>query len=192
MKRFGQLHLMHPFKGARILRDQLHEQGIMIGSKHVKTLMTRMGIKAVDCKPNTSNKTNAARWAWTDEVTSSSSSQIRSALSTAYDYSAQVIALILDYFECYNHERSLPAWINKSLIRPIPTCCYLCYFKNDHSILFRCWRNGFCKLINQWLILSLRDTEKCCTIYRCCRCSKRAMTEKLTILKILNLEVQII
>jgi putative transposase len=61
MKRFGQLHLMHPFKGARILRDQLHEQGIMIGSKHVKTLMTRMGIKTVDCKPNTSNKTNAAR-----------------------------------------------------------------------------------------------------------------------------------
>ncbi len=61
MKRFGQLHLMHPFKGARILRDQLHEQGIMIGSKHVKTLMTRMGIKAVDCKPNTSNKTKAAR-----------------------------------------------------------------------------------------------------------------------------------
>jgi putative transposase len=61
MKRFGQLHLKHPFKGARMLRDQLHEQGIMIGSKHVKILMTWMGIEAVHCKPNTSNKTRSAR-----------------------------------------------------------------------------------------------------------------------------------
>lgn len=57
MKRLDRLHLKHPFMGARMLRDQLHEQGITIGRKHVKTLMKRMGIEAVYCKPNTSKKT---------------------------------------------------------------------------------------------------------------------------------------
>jgi len=57
MKRLDQLHLKHPFMGARMLRDQLQEQGIEIGRKHVKTLMKRMGIEAVYCKPNTSKKT---------------------------------------------------------------------------------------------------------------------------------------
>jgi putative transposase len=57
MKRLDQLHLKHPFMGARMLRDQLHEQGIKIGRKHVKTLMKWMGIEAVYCKPNTSKKT---------------------------------------------------------------------------------------------------------------------------------------
>lgn len=57
MKRLDQLHLKHPFMGARMLRDQLQEQGIEIGRKHVKTLMNRMGIEAVYCKPNTSKKT---------------------------------------------------------------------------------------------------------------------------------------
>lgn len=56
MKRLDQLHLKHPFMGARMLRDQLQEQGIEIGRKHVKTLMNRMGIEAVYCKPNTSKK----------------------------------------------------------------------------------------------------------------------------------------
>jgi putative transposase len=57
MKRLDRLHLNHPFMGARQLRDQLNEQGITIGRKHVKTLMKRMGIEAVYCKPKTSKKT---------------------------------------------------------------------------------------------------------------------------------------
>lgn len=39
MKRLDRLHLKHPFMGVRQLRDQLHEQGITIGRKHVKTLI---------------------------------------------------------------------------------------------------------------------------------------------------------
>jgi putative transposase len=57
MKRLDRLHLTHPFMGARQLRDQLNGQGIAIGRQHVKTLMKRMGIEAVYCKPNTSKKT---------------------------------------------------------------------------------------------------------------------------------------
>jgi len=56
MRRLDELHLKHPFMGARMLRDQLHEQGIAVGRKHVKTLMQRMGIEALYCKPNTSKK----------------------------------------------------------------------------------------------------------------------------------------
>ena len=51
------LHLEHPFMGTRRLRDQLHDQGLQIGRKHVKTLMKRMGIEAIYRKPNTSQKT---------------------------------------------------------------------------------------------------------------------------------------
>jgi len=56
MRRLDELHLKHPFMGARMLRDQLHEQGIAVGRKHVKTLMQRMGIAGLYCKPNTSQK----------------------------------------------------------------------------------------------------------------------------------------
>jgi len=56
MRRLDELHLKHPFMGARQLRDQLSLQGVKIGRKHVKTLMQRMGIEAV-YKPNTSKKT---------------------------------------------------------------------------------------------------------------------------------------
>jgi len=56
MQRLDELHLKHPFMGARMLRDQLNEQGIAVGRKHVKTLMQRMGIEALYCKPNTSKK----------------------------------------------------------------------------------------------------------------------------------------
>jgi putative transposase len=52
MKRLDKLHLKYPFMGARMLRDQLNDQGIKIGRKHVKTLMQRMGIEAIYCKPN--------------------------------------------------------------------------------------------------------------------------------------------
>jgi len=57
MKRLDQLHLEHPFMGARQLRDQSYEHGIEIGRKHWKTLMNRMGIQALYCKTNTSKKT---------------------------------------------------------------------------------------------------------------------------------------
>jgi putative transposase len=58
MRRLDELHLKHPFMGgARQLRDQLNLQGIPVGRKRVKTLMTKMGIEAVFCKPNTSKKT---------------------------------------------------------------------------------------------------------------------------------------
>ena len=51
MRRLDELHLKHPFM------DALNLQGVKIGRKHVKTLMQRMGIEAVYCKPNTSKKT---------------------------------------------------------------------------------------------------------------------------------------
>ena len=56
-RRLDELHLKHPFMGARQLRDQLNRQGIQIGRKRVKTLMMKMGIEALYCKPNTSKKT---------------------------------------------------------------------------------------------------------------------------------------
>ncbi|MGZ8161116.1 MAG: IS3 family transposase [Methylobacter sp.] len=56
MRRLDELHLKHPFMGARMLRDQLHDQCIAVGRKHVKTLMQRMGMAALYCKPNTSKQ----------------------------------------------------------------------------------------------------------------------------------------
>jgi putative transposase len=56
MRRLDELHLKHPFMGARMLSDQLHVQGITVGRKRIRTLMQRMGIEALYCKPNTSKK----------------------------------------------------------------------------------------------------------------------------------------
>jgi putative transposase len=56
MRRRNELHLKHPFMGARMLRDPLHDQGIAVGRKHVKTLVQRMDIEALYCKPNTSKQ----------------------------------------------------------------------------------------------------------------------------------------
>src|SRR5882672_3668484 len=39
-----------------MLRDFLRLQGIEVGRRHVGTLMRRMGIQALDRKPNTSKK----------------------------------------------------------------------------------------------------------------------------------------
>ena len=47
MRRIDELHLDHPFAGARRLRDLLRQEGHTIGRKRVRTLMTRMGIVAV-------------------------------------------------------------------------------------------------------------------------------------------------
>jgi putative transposase len=56
MRRIDALHLDHPFAGARMLRDLLRRAGHSIGRRHVSTLMTRMGIKAVYRKPHTSQR----------------------------------------------------------------------------------------------------------------------------------------
>ncbi len=54
MRRLDELHLEHPFMGARMLRDQLARQGIGVGRRHVRTLMLRMGIEALAPQPGTS------------------------------------------------------------------------------------------------------------------------------------------
>jgi len=56
MRRLDELHLEHPFLGARMLRDMLNREGTAIGRKHVSTLMRRMGIEPLYRKPNTSKK----------------------------------------------------------------------------------------------------------------------------------------
>jgi putative transposase len=54
MRRIDELHLEHPFMGARMLRDQLKRQGFAVGRRHVRTLMLRMGIDALAPQPGTS------------------------------------------------------------------------------------------------------------------------------------------
>ena len=56
MRRIDELHLEHPFAGARMLRDLLHQDGYAVGRKHVATLMRRMGIEALYRKANTSRR----------------------------------------------------------------------------------------------------------------------------------------
>ena len=56
MRHIDELHLEHPFMGARMLRDQLNRKGFIVGRKHVSTLMKRMGVEALYKKPNTSKK----------------------------------------------------------------------------------------------------------------------------------------
>jgi len=56
MRRLDELHLAHPFMGARMLRDQLDRQGIHVGRRHIRTLMVRMGIDALAPQPGTSKR----------------------------------------------------------------------------------------------------------------------------------------
>lgn len=56
MRRIDELHLEHPFMGARMLRDQLHREGIKAGRRHIGTLMQRMGIAALAPQPGTSKR----------------------------------------------------------------------------------------------------------------------------------------
>jgi putative transposase len=44
MRRIDELHLEHPFMGARLLRDQLNREGFKVGRKHVGTLGARESI----------------------------------------------------------------------------------------------------------------------------------------------------
>jgi putative transposase len=54
MRRIDELHLDYPFAGARMLRDLLQREGVVVGRRHVATLMKRMGIEAIYRRPNTS------------------------------------------------------------------------------------------------------------------------------------------
>ena len=56
MRRLDELHLRHPFAGARMLRDLLRQEGHAIGRRHVATLMRRLSIEAVSCEPRLSHR----------------------------------------------------------------------------------------------------------------------------------------
>ena len=54
MRRIDELHLAHPFMGARMLCRMLAREGVRVGRRHVTTLMRRMGIEAQAPQPGTS------------------------------------------------------------------------------------------------------------------------------------------
>ncbi len=54
MRRIDELHLEHPFLGARKLARLLQDEGYAVGRRHVGTLMRRMGIEPIYRKPRTS------------------------------------------------------------------------------------------------------------------------------------------
>ena len=54
MRCLDELHLKHPFMGARQLSRQLGREGITAGRLHVRTLMIRMGMEALCPQPGTS------------------------------------------------------------------------------------------------------------------------------------------
>ncbi|MDF3089172.1 IS3 family transposase [Burkholderia semiarida] len=63
MRRIDELHMEFPFAGARMLARLLRREGHEIGRRRVRTLMKRMGIEALYCKPNTS-RGNAQHKIW--------------------------------------------------------------------------------------------------------------------------------
>lgn len=54
MRQIDELHLQHPFMGARQLVRQLRRLGFEVGRLHVRTLMLRMGIRAMAPQPGSS------------------------------------------------------------------------------------------------------------------------------------------
>ena len=54
MRRIDELHLDYPFAGSRMLRDLLRGEGGAVGRERVTTMMRRMNLEALYCKPNTS------------------------------------------------------------------------------------------------------------------------------------------
>ena len=54
MRRIDELHLAHPFFGARRIAQMLKRQGLKVGRLHVATLMRLMGIEAIYRKKRTS------------------------------------------------------------------------------------------------------------------------------------------
>jgi len=63
MRRIDELHMEFPFAGARMLACLLRREGHGLGRRRVRTLMKRMGIEALYCKPNTSRR-NAQHKIW--------------------------------------------------------------------------------------------------------------------------------
>ena len=53
--------MQYPFAGSRMMRDLLNRQGHHIGRRHTRTLMKKMGINALYCKPNLSQANQAHR-----------------------------------------------------------------------------------------------------------------------------------
>src|SRR5271154_112778 len=51
MRRLDELHLEHPFMGARMLRRQLLAEGIRVGRRHVRPLLRRVGIEVLCPQP---------------------------------------------------------------------------------------------------------------------------------------------
>jgi putative transposase len=56
MRQLDELHLQWPFLGSRMLRDILRLEGIVVGRRHVATLMRKMGIEALYRRANTSRR----------------------------------------------------------------------------------------------------------------------------------------
>ena len=54
MRRIDELHLQHPFMGARQLKRELAKLGIDVGRCHIRTLMRRLDIEAQCPQPGTS------------------------------------------------------------------------------------------------------------------------------------------
>jgi len=54
MRRIDELHLAHPFLGARKLAGLLQGEGFTAGRRHVGSLMRRMGLEAIYRKKRTS------------------------------------------------------------------------------------------------------------------------------------------
>ena len=62
MRQIDKLHTEFPFAGARMLRRLLAANGSKVGRRHVKTLMSRMGIEALYRRPRTTrNRSRATR-----------------------------------------------------------------------------------------------------------------------------------
>ncbi len=56
MHRIDRLHLEYPFAGSRMLTSMLRREGYVIGRRHTRTLMRKMGIHALYRKPHTSKR----------------------------------------------------------------------------------------------------------------------------------------
>ncbi len=54
MRRIDELHLEHPFMGARMLRRELAKEGVLVGRRHIGTLMERLNIRSLAPQPGTS------------------------------------------------------------------------------------------------------------------------------------------
>ena len=54
MRRLDEVHLLHPFLGARRLARLLQREGVAVGRRHVGTLLALMGIEAIYRKKRTS------------------------------------------------------------------------------------------------------------------------------------------